>query len=170
MKTMNEMRLVFASRSANEGFARSAVSAFVAQLDPAVDELADLRTAVSEAVTNCIVHAYKDTIGDIFINVQLFENGRVTVRVRDRGCGIPDIRRAMEPLYTTDDTGERSGMGFAIMQSFMDKVKVKSAHGKGTTVELRKTFSAALSAKTAAAETQAVSTTEKSTDGREGIA
>ena len=138
MKTMNEMRLVFASRSANEAFARSAVAAFVAQLDPAVDELADLRTAVSEAVTNCIVHAYKDTIGDIFVNVQLFENGRVTVRIRDRGCGIPDVKKAMEPLFTTCDTGERAGLGFSIMDSFMDKLKVRSKPGKGTSVTLEK--------------------------------
>ncbi len=137
MKTMNEMRLVFASRSANEGFARSAVSAFVAQLDPAVDELADLRTAVSEAVTNCIVHAYKDTIGDIYINVQLFENGRVTVRVRDRGCGIPDVKKAMEPLYTTGGE-DRSGLGFSVMESFMDTMKVRSTVGKGTTVTMEK--------------------------------
>lgn len=137
MKTMNEMRLVFASRSANEGFARSAVSAFVAQLDPAVDELADLRTAVSEAVTNCIVHAYKDTIGDIFVHVQLFENGRVTVRVRDRGCGIPDVKKAMEPLYTTGGE-DRSGLGFSVMESFMDNMKVRSSVGKGTTVTMEK--------------------------------
>lgn len=137
MKTMNEMRLVFASRSANEAFARSAVSAFVSQLDPAVDELADLRTAVSEAVTNCIVHAYGDTIGDIYINVQLFENGRVLVRVRDRGCGIPDVKKAIEPLYTTGGE-DRSGLGFSVMESFMDTLKVRSTVGKGTTVTMEK--------------------------------
>ncbi len=131
------MRLVFSSRSANEGFARTAVSAFVAQLDPAVDELADLRTAVSEAVTNCIVHAYGDHIGDIFINVELFENGRVVVRVRDRGCGIPDVKKAMEPLYTTGGE-DRSGLGFSVMESFMDNMKVRSTVGKGTTVTMEK--------------------------------
>ncbi len=137
MKSMNEMRLVCSSRSANEGFARSAVAAFVAQLDPAVDELADLRTAVSEAVTNCIVHAYGDHIGDIYITVQLFENGRVMVKVRDRGCGIPDVRKAMEPLYTTGGE-DRSGLGFSVMESFMDTMKVRSAVGKGTTVTMEK--------------------------------
>ncbi|MGN0171813.1 MAG: anti-sigma F factor [Acutalibacteraceae bacterium] len=137
MKPMNEMRMVFASRSANESFARSAVSAFVAQLDPAVDELADLRTAVSEAVTNCIVHAYRDQIGDIYLSAQLFENGRVTVRIRDRGCGIPDVKKAMEPLYTTGGE-ERSGLGFSVMESFMDNTKVRSTVGKGTTVTMDK--------------------------------
>ncbi len=137
MKTMNEMRLVFSSRSANEGFARTAVSAFVAQLDPAVDELADLRTAVSEAVTNCIVHAYEDTIGDIFVNVELYENGRVVVRVRDRGRGIPDVKKAMEPLFTTGGD-DRSGLGFSVMESFMDTMKVRSTVGKGTTVTMEK--------------------------------
>ncbi len=137
MKTMNEMRMVFAARSANEGFARSAVSAFVAQLDPAVDELADLRTAVSEAVTNCIVHAYGDRIGDIYMTVQLFENGRVLVRVRDKGCGIPDVKKAMEPLYTTGGE-DRSGLGFSVMESFMDTMKVRSTVGKGTTVTMEK--------------------------------
>ena len=137
MKSMNEMRLVCSSRSANEGFARSAVAAFVAQLDPAVDELADLRTAVSEAVTNCIVHAYADRIGDIFIQVQLFENGRVMVKVRDRGCGIPDVKKAMEPLFTTGGE-DRSGLGFSVMESFMDTMKVRSTVGKGTTVTMEK--------------------------------
>jgi len=137
MKTMNDMRLVFSSRSANEGFARTAVSAFVAQLDPAVDELADLRTAVSEAVTNCIVHAYEDTIGDIFVNVELYENGRVVVRVRDRGRGIPDVKKAMEPLFTTGGD-DRSGLGFSVMESFMDTMKVRSTVGKGTTVTMEK--------------------------------
>ncbi len=137
MKTMNEMRMVFAARSANEGFARSAVSAFVSQLDPAVDELADLRTAVSEAVTNCIVHAYGDHIGDIYLTVQLFENGRVLVRVRDKGCGIPDVKKALEPLFTTGGE-DRSGLGFSVMESFMDTMKVRSTVGKGTTVTMEK--------------------------------
>ena len=137
MKLINEMRLVFAAKSANEGFARSAVSAFVAQLDPAVDELADLRTAVSEAVTNCIVHAYGDTIGDVYITSQLYDNGRVVVKVRDRGCGIPDVKKAMEPLYTTGGE-DRSGLGFSVMESFMDTMKVRSTVGKGTTVTMEK--------------------------------
>ncbi len=137
MKTMNEMRMVFASRSSNEAFARTAVAAFVSQLDPAVDELADLRTAVSEAVTNCIVHAYGDTIGDITVTVQLFENGRVIIKIRDRGCGIPDVKKAMEPLYTTGGE-DRSGLGFSVMESFMDTMKVRSTVGKGTVVTMEK--------------------------------
>ena len=100
-KPINEMRLVIPSRSANESFARSAVAAFIAQLDPAVDELADIRTAVSEAVTNCIVHAYPDDIGDIILTVRLFADGKVTIRIKDKGCGIENVPQAMEPLFTT---------------------------------------------------------------------
>ncbi len=137
MKSVNEMRLTFLSRSANEGFARAAVAAFAAQLDPAVDELADLRTAVSEAVTNAIVHAYPDRLGTITLSVKLYDNGCVWVRVRDKGCGIPDVEQAMEPLYTTGGE-ERSGLGFSVMQSFTDKLRVRSAPGKGTTVTMEK--------------------------------
>ncbi len=137
MKTMNEMKLAFPSRSANEGFARAVVSAFVAQLDPAVDELADLRTAVSEAVTNCIVHAYPDTIGEIQLVVRLYATGRVVIRVRDKGCGIENVEKAMEPLYTTGGE-ERSGLGFSVMQSFTDKLEVRSVIGKGTVVTMEK--------------------------------
>ncbi len=137
MKSVNEMRLTFLSRSANEGFARAAVAAFAAQLDPAVDELADLRTAVSEAVTNAIVHAYPHSLGSITLTVKLYENGCVWVRVRDKGCGIPDVEQAMEPLYTTGGE-ERSGLGFSVMQSFTDKLRVRSAPGKGTTVTMEK--------------------------------
>lgn len=137
MKSVNEMRLTFLSRSANEGFARAAVAAFAAQLDPAVDELADLRTAVSEAVTNAIVHAYPDRLGTITLAVKLYDNGCVWVRVRDKGCGIPDVEQAMEPLYTTGGE-ERSGLGFSVMQSFTDKLRVRSAPGKGTTVTMEK--------------------------------
>lgn len=137
MKSVNEMRLTFLSRSANEGFARAAVAAFAAQLDPAVDELADLRTAVSEAVTNAIVHAYPDRIGTITLTVKLYDNGCVWVRVRDKGCGIPDVEQAMEPLYTTGGE-ERSGLGFSVMQSFTDKLRVRSVPGKGTTVTMEK--------------------------------
>ena len=131
------MRLTFLSRSANEGFARAAVAAFAAQLDPAVDELADLRTAVSEAVTNAIVHAYPDRLGTITLTVKLYDNGCVWVRVRDKGCGIPDVEQAMEPLYTTGGE-ERSGLGFSVMQSFTDKLRVRSVPGKGTTVTMEK--------------------------------
>lgn len=137
MKPINEMRLVIPSRSANEGFARAVVASFVAQLDPAVDELADLRTAVSEAVTNCIVHAYPDTIGEVTLTARLFGNGRVVIKVRDRGCGIEDVEKAMEPLFTTGGE-ERSGLGFSVMESCTDKLHVASVKGRGTVVTLEK--------------------------------
>lgn len=137
MKPKNEMKLAFPSKSANEGFARAAVAAFVSQIDPAVDELADIRTAVSEAVTNCIVHAYRDTIGTIHLQARLYENGRVVVKIRDKGCGIEDVEKAMEPLFTTGGE-ERSGLGFSVMESFSDKLKVVSRQGKGTTVTIEK--------------------------------
>ncbi len=137
MKPINEMKLTVPSRSANEGYARTAVAAFVSQLDPAVDELADLRTAVSEAVTNCIVHAYPNEIGNIFIQVRLFQNGRVQVKIRDKGCGISNISQAMEPLFTTGGE-DRSGLGFSVMESFTDKLKVRSKEGRGTTVTMDK--------------------------------
>ena len=137
MKSSNSMRLQFVSRSANEGFARTAVSAFIACLDPNVEELSDIKTAVSEAVTNCIVHAYADPIGTVYISADLYLDGRVVIRIRDKGCGIPNIDRAMEPLYTTGGE-ERAGLGFAVMQSLMDKVKVRSTVGKGTTVTLER--------------------------------
>ena len=137
MKAMNEMKLTFPSRSANEAFARAAVASFIAQLDPAVDELADIRTAVAEAVTNSIVHASPDTIGSITIQVKLFASGRVVIRVKDRGCGIEDVEKAMEPLFTTGGE-DRSGLGFSVMESFSDRLKVSSKKGKGTTVTLEK--------------------------------
>lgn len=137
MKPINEMRVSFPSRSANEGFARAVVAAFAAQLDPPVDELADLRTAVSEAVTNAIVHAYPEELGTVTITVRLYENDRISVRIRDKGRGIPDVQKAMEPLYTTGGE-ERSGLGFSVMQSFTDRVQVRSTPGKGTTVTLDK--------------------------------
>ena len=137
MKPINEMKLVIPSRSANEGYARTAVAAFVAQLDPAVVELSALRTAVSEAVTNCIVHAYPNEIGNIYIHARLFPDGRVQVKIRDRGCGIPNISQAMEPLFTTGGE-DRSGLGFSVMESFTDKLKVRSTAGKGTTVTMDK--------------------------------
>ncbi len=137
MKPVNEMKLIFPSRSTNEGFARSVVAAFVAQLDPTVDEVADLRTAVSEAVTNCIVHAYRDQIGLIRLQMRLYETGKVQIKIFDRGCGIPDVEQAMQPLFTTGGE-ERSGLGFSVMESFTDKVQVRSTPGKGTTVTLEK--------------------------------
>ena len=136
-KPINEMRLVIPSRSANESFARSAVAAFIAQLDPAVDELADIRTAVSEAVTNCIVHAYPDHIGDIILTVRLFADGKVTIRIKDKGCGIENVPQAMEPLFTTGGE-ERSGLGFSVMESFTDRLRVVSHKGRGTLVTMEK--------------------------------
>jgi stage II sporulation protein AB (anti-sigma F factor) len=137
MKPSNEMKISFLSRSSNESFARATVAAFVSQLDPTIDELADIKTAVSEAVTNCIVHAYQDGLGTIYITVKIFENGKIVIQIRDKGCGIEDIPQAMEPLFTTAG-GERAGLGFAVMQSFMDKLKVKSRAGNGTTVIMEK--------------------------------
>ena len=137
MKPINEMKVTFLSRSANEGFARAAVAAFAAQLDPAVDELADLRTAVSEAVTNAIVHGYPDRLGAVTLTVKLYENGKIQVQVKDKGQGIPDVDRAMEPLFTTGGE-ERSGLGFSVMESFTDRLRVRSAPHKGTTVTMEK--------------------------------
>ncbi|MVB11567.1 Anti-sigma F factor [Caprobacter fermentans] len=139
MKPVNEMSVSLLSCSSNEAFARAAVSAFIAQLDPTVDELCDIKTAVSEAVTNCIVHAYRDTIGVIYITCRLYEDGGIVVKIRDKGCGIEDIEQAMQPLFTTQE-GERAGLGFAVMQSFMDKLRVTSKPGKGTTVTMKKTM------------------------------
>ena len=137
MKALNTVKIKFPSRSVNEGFARSALSAFAAQADPTLDELADVKTAVSEAVTNCIVHAYANTIGPITLTAALYEDGTLRVAVADKGCGIPDVSKAMEPLFTTGGA-ERAGLGFAVMESFMDSVKVRSAPGKGTRVTLSK--------------------------------
>ena len=138
MKTQNVAHLTFASRSANEAFARGALAAFLAQADPTVTQLADIKTAVSEAVTNCIVHAYPDRTGLVRMTLSLQEGGRVRVVVADSGVGIPDVDKAMEPLYTTGDPDERAGLGFAVMQSFMDRVKVTSRPGRGTRVILEK--------------------------------
>lgn len=137
MKALNTVKITFPSRSVNEGFARSALSAFAAQADPTLDELADVKTAVSEAVTNCIVNAYANTIGPITLTAALYEDGTLRVAVADKGCGIPDVSKAMEPLFTTGGA-ERAGLGFAVMESFMDSVKVRSAPGKGTRVTLSK--------------------------------
>ena len=137
-KLQNEMKLRLPSLSVNESMARAAVAAFCAQLDPTACELADIKCAVSEAVTNCIVHAYRDTVGIIYITVSLYEDRLLRVQIRDKGCGIPDVRVARQPLYTTDAEGERSGMGFTVMESFCDKVRVVSGCGKGTTVTLYK--------------------------------
>lgn len=138
MKSVNNMKLVFDSKSVNESFARTAVSGFVAQLDPTVEEIADIKTALSEAVTNSVVHGYKDVIGKIYITADIYENGKVVIKVKDKGCGIEDINRAREPLFTTCTTGERAGLGFAVMETMMDKLKVNSTYHKGTTVIMEK--------------------------------
>ncbi len=138
MKKQNTMKLQLDSRSVNESFARSAVAGFVAQLDPTLDELADIKTAVSEAVTNCTVHAYPGTLGKVYITVKLFGDGVVSITVADKGVGIEDVKKAREPLFTTGDKAERSGLGFAVMESFMNTLKVYSAPGKGTRVLMSK--------------------------------
>ena len=137
-KPVNQMSLKLESRSVNESFARVAVSAFAAQQDPTVEEISDIKTAVSEAVTNCIVHAYPDAIGPVTLSIAVYPERLVKITVTDKGIGIPDIEKAMEPLFTTGNPEERSGLGFAVMQSFMDKVKVISKPGKGTKVLLIK--------------------------------
>ena len=140
-KLINRMSLSFPAVSVNEGFARSAVASFCAQVDPTVDELADLRTAVSEAVTNAIVHGYKGRgDGIVYITVKNYGDRSVSVKIEDKGCGITDIRRAMMPLFTTDTESERGGMGFSIMESFTDDLIVRSFIGKGTTVIMEKKF------------------------------
>ena len=135
MKTENHVSLEFPSRSSNEGFARTAAACFAAQLDPTLEEINDVKTAVSEAVTNAIVHAYPDTIGKVRMRLRLREEGMLEILVRDWGVGIPDVEQARAPLYTTGGA-ERAGMGFTIMESFMDRVKVRSQPGKGTSVTL----------------------------------
>ena len=137
MKSANEMKLTIESRSSNESFARVAVTAFVSQLDPTIEEINDIRTCVSEAVTNCIVHAYKESLGKIYITVSLSDDSVVTIKIKDKGCGIADVKQAMEPLFTTGGS-ERAGLGFAVMESFSDKVKVHSKEGAGTTVTIQK--------------------------------
>lgn len=134
----NEMKLTLPSYSVNEGMARAAVAAFCSQLNPTAVELADIKCAVSEAVTNCIVHAYREEVGEIVICVSICEGRLIRIEIRDRGCGIADVRQAREPLYTTDPGGERSGMGFTVMENFCDDLRVTSRVGRGTTVTLLK--------------------------------
>lgn len=138
MIVKNEMKVSFKSVSANEGFARTAVCAFTAMLDPNMEEISDIRTAVSEAVTNCIVHGYRDSEGMIEITAKILPENELYIKIRDKGCGIADIKQAMEPLFTTAPCEERAGLGFAVMESFMDSLKVTSAVGRGTTVIMRK--------------------------------
>ena len=132
------MRIKLPSLSVNESVARSIVAAFCAQLDPTTSELADIKCVVSEAVTNCIVHAYKDTVGIIYISVSLYKSGLIKIEIRDKGVGIDDVNRAREPLFTTDAQNERSGMGFTVMESFTDKIRVLSKLGEGTKVIMYK--------------------------------
>ncbi|MGN0606723.1 MAG: anti-sigma F factor [Oscillospiraceae bacterium] len=141
MKILNEMKIKFLSKSINESFARSAAALFIAQLDPDVNELADIKTAVSEAVTNCIVHAYINNMGIIELTVRILEENEIYIKIKDNGIGIPDIEKAREPLFTTLPSEERSGLGFSVMESFMDKLSVKSKINKGTTVIMRKKLS-----------------------------
>lgn len=139
---INELDITFPAYSKNEGFARQAVCAFIAGLDPTIEELADLRTVLSEAVTNCVVHAYKEYDGGkVYINVKLYSDRSIRMCIKDKGCGMADPEKCMEPLYTTDKSGERGGMGFAIMQCFSDNMKVKTTPGKGTAVTLTKKLS-----------------------------
>lgn len=142
MKIKNEVKITLMSKSANESFARVAIAAFAAQLDPTLEEITDIKTAVSEAVTNCIVHAYKDTVGSIDMVARLLEDNILYIRIKDKGCGITDIKQAMEPMFTTSESEERAGLGFAVMESFMDKLKVTSRVGRGTTVTMRKKITA----------------------------
>ncbi len=137
---INKMQLKLPALSANEGMARAAVAAFCAQLDPAAVEIADIKCAVSEAVTNCIVHAYKNTSGMIYINVSLLEGRVAKIEIKDRGCGIEDVKEARQPLFTTDAASERSGMGFTVMESFTDSLRVSSKPGRGTSITMFKAF------------------------------
>lgn len=138
----NEMRLSFPSFSVNEGLARSCAAAFSAQCNPTFDELSDIKCAVSEAVTNAIVHGYRDTIGEIYLSMRILPDRVIRLEIRDKGCGIPDIEKARQPLYTTDPAGERSGMGFTVMENFMDSLRIVSTVGKGTKIVLLKKLSA----------------------------
>ena len=145
MQVKNKFTMTLPARSTNESFARACISAFASQLDPTIEEINDIKTAVSEAVTNCIVHAYKEkAIGKIYITAILNDNNSIKITIRDRGCGIENVSKAMEPLYTSVG-GERAGLGFAVMESFMDSIKVKSAVGRGTTVTMLKKISPRIS-------------------------
>ena len=139
-KPTNEIRLVLPSHSINESLARSLSAAFVSQINPTVTELSDIKCAVSEAVTNCIVHGYANALGMIYITMKLYDNREFRIEIKDKGRGIPNLAEAMQPLYTTDKENERSGMGFTIMENFMDTLKVTSTPGKGTKVVMSKHF------------------------------
>ena len=141
MEILNEIKFTMPSLSVNESTARAVVSSFLVQLNPTVEELSDIRTAVSEAVTNSVVHGYRGTKGNIEITVRLLPQREVYIKIRDKGCGIDNVEQAMEPLFTTAPEEERSGLGFSVMESFTDKLTVKSQVGKGTTVIMRKKLS-----------------------------
>ena len=145
MKPVNTATIEFLSRSANEGFARTAAACFAAQLDPTLDEINDIKTAVSEAVTNAIVHAYPDRLGRVKLKLRLFEDSLLEITVQDWGVGIAYVAQARTPLFTTGNE-ERSGMGFTIMESFMDTLRVRSTPGKGTTVTMRRRIARRLTA------------------------
>lgn len=138
MKVLNEVKMVVESRSQNEGFVRLSASGFFAQTDPDIGEISEIKTAISEAVTNCIVHGYKNEIGKIFITMRILEDNSIYIKIRDNGCGIENVKQAMEPLFTTAKEDERAGLGFAVMQTFTDNLKVYSQLGRGTTVVMQK--------------------------------
>lgn len=151
---LNEMRVVLSPKSCNEAVARSVVTAFVMQMDPSVSELADIKTAVSEAVTNSIVHGYRSCTGNIELVCRILDKDMLYIKVRDKGCGIADVKQAMEPLFTTAPEEERAGLGFAVMESFMDSVSVRSAVGKGTSVVMKKRIFSTSLVRTGAAENE----------------
>ena len=139
--TKNYMKMTIAGYSKNEALARMCVSAFASQLDPTIEEISDIKAAVSEAVTNCIVHGYANKIGDIFLELKILGDDTLYIKIKDKGCGIPDVKQAMEPLFTTSPETERAGLGFAVMESFMDRLRVRSKVGSGTTVIMTKRLS-----------------------------
>ena len=141
MEILNEMKLEFLSRSSNESFARVTVSAFVSQLDPTLSEITDIKTAVSEAVTNAIIHGYENSLGIVTLTTRIYKNRMIEISVKDIGKGIEDVDKARQPLYTTGNTDERSGMGFTVMETFMDDVQIYSTPNKGTTVVLKRSLS-----------------------------
>ena len=151
---LNEMRVVLSPKSCNEAVARSVVTAFVMQMDPSVSELADIKTAVSEAVTNSIVHGYRSCTGNIELVCRILDKDMLYIKVRDKGCGIADVKQAMEPLFTTAPEEERAGLGFAVMESFMDSVSVRSTVGKGTSVVMKKRIFSTTLVRTGAAENE----------------
>lgn len=142
LKILNEIKCTFPANSRNEGFARSVISAFSAQLDPTAGEIGEIKTAVSEAVTNCIVHGYRGCAnGTVELVGRILEDNILYIKIRDKGCGIADVKQAMEPLYTSAPEEERAGLGFAVMESFMDRVTVRSSLNKGTSVIMTRRIS-----------------------------